>query len=412
MPAPMPDPILLGEEGDIEIDVKQIIFDPNNFRLKDKRPFPLEVAWNKFAVNSVQTTVADCLKDHYGIDELYSNMQNNGISFQDRIVVAEWTNTGKPSRKLTKNKKFVVLEGNRRVRAFQILRDNETLIHPKIKAQLKKIRAVEMVYTDIEKLKKRSKAMMAVRHLCGTKDWSPLSQAEACYEALQEYGSKSDAADSIGISQSKLTSDLNALALYNWLETNYNTAGIIPTDFAAVRLLTRSTKIKTYIGSSYVGIPPVATIGNATEMGHIIRKWKGHPTGKPDSDEVNGENELRDVEKIVDSGNIAVISSWEAGTLTTAKAVLQIKPDGGVRWPRIGQEFVGALQNIPSATVNKWGPSDRVLVKESQKEAKARLKDNSNFIDGLSVKKLRKMCNQFGLSTSGNKDDLKKRLKI
>ena len=104
-----------------------------------------------------------------------------------------------------------------------------------------------MVYTDVAKLKKRSKAMMAVRHLCGTKDWSPLSQAEACYEALQEYGSKSEAADSIGISQSKLTSDLNALSLYNYLKTSYSTAGIVPTDFAAVRLLSRSTKIKNYI---------------------------------------------------------------------------------------------------------------------------------------------------------------------
>jgi len=407
----MPDPILLGNERDIEIDVKQIIFDPNNFRLKDKRPFASEVAWDKFADAAVQSTVAACLKDHYGIDELFNNMYKNGISFQDRIVVAEWTTNGKPSKKQMKNKKFVVLEGNRRVRSFQLLRDNEGSLHTKIKAQLKKIRAVEMVYTDIEKLKKRSKAMMAVRHLCGTKDWSPLSQAEACYEALQEYGSKSDAADSIGISQSKLTSDLNALALYNWLQTNYSTAGIVPTDFAAVRLLSRSTKIKNYIGSNYAGTPPVTTIGNTTEMGHIIRKWKGHPTGKPDSGEVNGENELRDVEKIVDSGNAAVKSSWEAGTLTTAKAVLQIKPDGGVRWPKIGQEFIGALQKIPSSTVNKWGPSDRVLIKESLKEAKARLKDHTNFIDGLNVADLKKMCKQFGLPSSGTKNDLKKRLK-
>ena len=132
-------------------------------------------------------------------------------------------------------------------------------------------------------------------------------------------------------------------------------------------------------------------------MGHIIRKWKGHPSGRFDSGEVNGENELRDVEKIVDSGNSAVISSWEAGTLTTAKAVLQVKPDGGVRWPKIGQEFIGALQKIPSATVNKWGPSDRLLIKESQKEAKARLKDHTNYIDGLSVQNLKKMCKQFGL---------------
>ena len=407
----MAEPILLGDERDIEIDVKQIIFDPNNFRLKDKRPFASEVAWNKFADTSVQTTVAACLKDHYGISELFNNMYKNGISFQDRIVVAEWTKNGKPSKKQMKNKKFVVLEGNRRVRSFQLLRENEGSLHTKIKSQLKKIRAVEMVYTDVAKLKKRSKAMMAVRHLCGTKDWSPLSQAEACYEALQEYGSKSEAADSIGISQSKLTSDLNALSLYNYLKTSYSTAGIVPTDFAAVRLLSRSTKIKNYIGSSYTGLPPVANIANTTEMGHIIRKWKGHPSGKSDSGEVNGENELRDVEKIVDSGNPAVISSWEAGNLTTAKAVLQVKPDGGVRWPKIGQEFIGALQKIPSATVNKWGPSDRLLIKESQKEAKARLKDHTNYIDGLSVQNLKKMCKQFGLPTNGKKADLQKRLK-
>jgi hypothetical protein len=405
------DPILLGKENDIKIDVKQIIFDPNNFRLKDKHPFVSEVKWSRYDNASVQVTVASYLKDYYSIDELFSNMSKNGISWQDRIVVAEWTANGKPSTKLLKNKKFVVLEGNRRVRAFQDLRKNKGAIHPKIVKQLTEIRAVEMVYTDLKKLKKRSKAMMAVRHLCGTKDWSPLSQAEACYEALEEYGSKADAANSIGISQSKLTSDLNALALYNWLQSNHGPAGIVPTDFASVRLLSRSTKITKYIGSEFSGTPPVAKVSNATEMSHIIRKWKGYPSGKSDSDEVKGENELRDVEKIADSGNAAVISSWEAGTLSTAKATLQIKPDGGVGWPKIGQEFLLALQKIPNAIVNKWGPSDRLVIKSAQKEARDRLRDHNNFIDGLFVPELRKLCKKFGLDHTGTKLELRARLK-
>ena len=77
----------------------------------------------------MQTTVAACLKDHYGLSELFNNMYKNGISFQDRIVVAEWTKNGKPSKKQMKNKKFVVLEGNRRVRSFQLLRENEGSLH-------------------------------------------------------------------------------------------------------------------------------------------------------------------------------------------------------------------------------------------------------------------------------------------
>ena len=61
--------------------------------------------------------------------------------------------------------------------------------------------------------------------------------------------------------------------------------------------------------------------------------------------------------------------------------------------------------------MNEWGPSDRDVIKRSQKEAKARLKDHNNYIDGLSVSKLKKLCKKFGLPTNGIKADLQKRLK-
>ena len=101
----------------IEVNLDQLLLDPNNPRFAEFEENSNPVPEIRFAEDRVQRDTYEHMKD-FGLIELRDNIRSVGYLPMDRIVIREWIgnktiNNEKP--------KYVVIEGNRRVAALQWL---------------------------------------------------------------------------------------------------------------------------------------------------------------------------------------------------------------------------------------------------------------------------------------------------
>ena len=382
---------------DIQVSVGQLIFDPRNYRLTTESA--VTVPWENSNDQTSQEKCHAYLWGKYNAKELYENMRHNGISFQDRLVVAKWPDGGEPGQEQI----YIVLEGNRRLRAFKELQDNRATLNPTIAVQLDELKVVEMVYRtgEYETLMVDARKMMAVRHLCGTKEWKLYGQALACKDAFDEYGSARSAAESRGISSNELKKNLRTLNLYNHIQNQYQNK-LRPEDFSGLKGLAQASAMKQWLNLGFDN--DTCELDNTVrepKMDILLRKWKGHlPNGvdaKGDESTLTSDQKIREAGKILDSQRNEIITKWECGEIRHSDAHAQALADPTGGWPQNAHTFILMLDNVAVGVQQKWKQRDINLLESCRDKADSSSNDYTNTMAGKPLNELI----QIGRSVGG-----------
>ena len=169
---------LAPELRQIEVSPEKLILDPNNPRLiardEDKRN-------ESEALDLLDQTAQQMRNKVFKVDEIENSIKQNGWVPVDFIFV----------KKLDKEGRYLVLEGNRRVTAIRNLRSKEDT-DPALKKMLGKIEVMEIT-DDIpeDELKKKIMYLLGVRHHGSLKKWTPFAQAHNIYLRFLELSGSS-----------------------------------------------------------------------------------------------------------------------------------------------------------------------------------------------------------------------------
>lgn len=163
------------------VSVKQLLLDPNNFRL-DYQITEDEIAEDKFIDLQEETLLK--LEDE-NIEEIRQSILDNGFIEIDRIVVK------KSSLYKDDLPCYIVVEGNRRTAALKTIYDehlkNKINVSSELKEQFEAINVCLINSDDAEKVLTLSASLMGIRHVSGPKKWKGV-QAAKLINRLKEYG--------------------------------------------------------------------------------------------------------------------------------------------------------------------------------------------------------------------------------
>lgn len=167
---------------------KQLYLDPNNPRFITRDEDCIED--DRFLDNDVITKTRDRMlgrevegkdKDPFNIEEIKQSILSNGWNPVDSIFVRRFH---------PDEKRYVVLEGNRRVTAVLELLDSDAT-SDELKEELRKIEVMEVLdkvakgrnrEKSIRAIEKKISYLLGVRHHGSLKKWSPFAQAASIYE--------------------------------------------------------------------------------------------------------------------------------------------------------------------------------------------------------------------------------------
>lgn len=150
-----------------------IYLDPNNPRFvsMDWEPIPDE----KIIDSLIQKNAKAILEKKFSINKLLMNMEVNGYLPIDRVIVKEFD-----------DRKYVVLEGNRRICAAKSLKEkydeNNDLVDTEIIASIESIPCLIYTGTDSE----ASWIFQGLRHILGIQEWSAFNKAKLLVTLMEE----------------------------------------------------------------------------------------------------------------------------------------------------------------------------------------------------------------------------------
>jgi hypothetical protein len=181
----------------ISLKLTDLLLDPNNPRFSELGEELNAVPEARFADERVQANTFDKMKNPmFDVAELRDTIKTIGFLPMDRIVVREWQGPASAS------KKFVTVEGNRRVAALKWLKDLHDIGKETLDEQrLKNITELECLLLKTELAQSSATLILpGLRHVSGVKEWGAYQKAKAV-DALRKSGmSPQEAAQSLGLS--------------------------------------------------------------------------------------------------------------------------------------------------------------------------------------------------------------------
>lgn len=253
------------------VKLDDLLLDPNNPRFVENLRLGQPIPDNKVAAE--QDRISEKFRDStdeaadddgadesfFGIQELMDSMRTIGFVPIDRIVV----------RKLDgKSKKYLVLEGNRRVAAAKRLRDrNKAEPNPSKKLPediLKSLETVEALLLPTDGLSKdeideRIGIILGLRHYGAVLAWSPMAKAVNVYREYMrtppkmsafEYSVKhvSSVANRLSISRGEVKKALKTYIVFEQLNESFPAAPPEPKYYSLIEAFVTNQKLaKHYI---------------------------------------------------------------------------------------------------------------------------------------------------------------------
>lgn len=181
----------------IALKLDDLLLDPNNPRFSELGEELNPVPEARFADDRVQANTFEKMKNAiFDVAELRDTIKTIGFLPMDRIVVREWKGPSNAP------KKYVVVEGNRRVAALKWLKDlhdigKETFDEHK----LKNITEFECLLLRTELAPAAATLILpGLRHVSGVKEWGAYQKAKAVHALRKSGMSPQEAAQSLGLS--------------------------------------------------------------------------------------------------------------------------------------------------------------------------------------------------------------------
>lgn len=182
----------------ISVKLNDILLDPNNPRFAELGDTGDSIPESRFAEPKIQKDAFDKMKsDKFEVAELRDTIKTIGFLPMDRIVVREWQKNPDPQ-----NKKYVVVEGNRRICALKWLIDLHTAGKETFTdEQLNNFQDLNVLLLDQEQAPNSAIWILpGLRHVSGIKEWGPYQKARAVFILRDSGASPQEAAQSLGLS--------------------------------------------------------------------------------------------------------------------------------------------------------------------------------------------------------------------
>ncbi len=181
----------------ITVEPEQLVLDPNNYRFHDLDNYRQVINRRKYADEYVQDKTLNLLQStpSFELQALKDSIATNGFVPLELIVVEEFDEQeGK--------KRYLVLEGNRRIAAIKLLLDeiksgNIAVPEEKVKT-FRKFQAIELTGSKEERASFKQ-ILMAIRHVAGIREWGAYQQAKLIAELYDGYGRFGVVAQAIGL---------------------------------------------------------------------------------------------------------------------------------------------------------------------------------------------------------------------
>ena len=161
----------------VSLELDQIYLDPNNPRFIQE--VEEEIKTEDYFSDFAQERSEQLLVQKYGLQNLQDSIYENGYLPIDRIIV-------KQIDTVEGRKRFLVLEGNRRIAAAKnvakSLHDGDEGIPEHTRQSLLTIPALEYTGDD----EKAAWIFQGLRHISGIKDWSAIHKARLLVEQMNE----------------------------------------------------------------------------------------------------------------------------------------------------------------------------------------------------------------------------------
>jgi hypothetical protein len=327
------------------VAVEDLLLDPRNPRF----PVPLKAGEARFAEAKIQERAAEYI-DGIGIDDLMASIGTYGFVPTDPIVV----------RPLKGQKKYVVLEGNRRVATLKALVEaNETSTAVLEAHVLSSIKNLEVLVYE-GKDENIAWILQGLRHMTGIKEWPPLQQAEflAKIEKQLSSGKRQPSIPAIakeaGVSVAKASRLLNAYyALKQAQEDDeYGSSSELPNKFSVfAEGVSRSTSLEGWLDWN----AKKRRIGNKANLKKLLSWVLPNEKGEV---RITRAIDVRDVLSQV-VADPKLLARFEAGSLDIDQARTEIeksKPRPAVNLARVREQLEGLrteLETLPLATIVK-----------------------------------------------------------
>lgn len=163
------------ELRDLRVHPSKLCLDPRNPRLESTLHEQRSLAEVDIVSDDVQRRVlSDILKREHQVESVIQSIENSGYLNIDAIFV----------RRCGSQDKFLVLEGNRRTAAIKSLLPRLASLSDHVRRTLAEIPVKELVCRDREAGNEIVSRILAIRHINGPKEWSPMLRA---FQVFQEY---------------------------------------------------------------------------------------------------------------------------------------------------------------------------------------------------------------------------------
>ncbi|MGR6832002.1 ParB/Srx family N-terminal domain-containing protein [Aliivibrio wodanis] len=177
---------------DISVSLEQLVLDPNNYRLLGEKESKL-VEDSK--AESFQASTLEKLESQR-LGELKDSIRIHGFLEMERIVIRE-LNT--PKNKLLdeydQNKKYLVVEGNRRTAALKSLKKTADT---SLKEKLNDLNTI-LIEGSEKEIKVYSATLMGIRHVSGAKKWDGFQSAKLISDLVNEGKTYTQIGEILGI---------------------------------------------------------------------------------------------------------------------------------------------------------------------------------------------------------------------
>lgn len=182
----------------IKVTLDDLLLDPNNPRFAELGEEIDAVPEARFAEPKVQKATLDKMKSpKFDVAELRDTIKELGFLPMDRIVLRNWK-----ANSSDKPKKYVVVEGNRRVTALKWLIElHDTAKETFAANQLEQFKNFEALLLDDVNAPQTARWILpGLRHVSGIKEWGPYQKARAVYELRETGKTSQEVAQSLGLS--------------------------------------------------------------------------------------------------------------------------------------------------------------------------------------------------------------------
>jgi hypothetical protein len=357
----------------LKVKLDQLLLDPNNPRFAELGEKIDQVPETRFAEEKVQKAAFEKMKTpKFNVTELRDTIKELGFLPMDRLVVRLWRGPGEL-------KKYVVIEGNRRVTALKwLLELHDAGKETFTEKQLDTFNNLEVLLLDDQRAPATARWILpGLRHVSGIKEWGPYQKARMVHELRETGKSPQEVAQSLGLSTREANQLWRAfLALEQMGKDEEYQEFAEPKLYSYFEEVFKRPNVREWLGW--------ADDQQKFTKDKELREFYGWMKGELKDDGELGDPKLpeakavRDLSKIIeDPKALAVFRSTE-GSLTHALA--RLEADNPIEFVSIVAACESALRSLPPDRLRSLNVNDMETLQTLRQRVDQLLEDRAKLL--------------------------------